>query len=75
MAALANGEGMELTYPEYLEGLAVIASFRYSDPYQPLAERVELFLTRDFIPRLMPLVQARAARQGRTGAQGPEDDQ
>jgi hypothetical protein len=75
MAALANGEGMELTYPEYLEGLAVIASFRYSDPYQPLAERVELFLTRDFIPRLMPLVQARAARQGQTGAQGPEDDQ
>merc|ERR1711871_602861 len=50
MATGTGGEGevdleeaMELSYPEYLEGLCAVGLFRDPDPYIPLTSRIEDF--------------------------------
>ena len=40
---------IQLTYSEYVEGLAAIAVYRDPDPYKPLAVKMEMFLKQELL--------------------------
>jgi hypothetical protein len=51
-----SADHSEMIYPEFLEALAAIGSFRYPNPYRSAAERIEMFLDIDvlpFVPKLL----------------------
>ncbi len=54
----ASVDEIELIYPEFLEALVALATFKYPNPYLPLVQRLENFLTRDFVPILMRSISA-----------------
>eukprot|EP00297_Palpitomonas_bilix_P023806 CAMPEP_0113900524 /NCGR_PEP_ID=MMETSP0780_2-20120614/20726_1 /TAXON_ID=652834 /ORGANISM="Palpitomonas bilix" /LENGTH=519 /DNA_ID=CAMNT_0000892995 /DNA_START=205 /DNA_END=1764 /DNA_ORIENTATION=+ /assembly_acc=CAM_ASM_000599 len=47
----------ELCYPEFQEAVAVLAVYKFNDPYNTLAQRLDTFCTNIFIPNLATKVK------------------
>ena len=39
----------ELSYPEFIEGIATISIYKDPDPYVPLKQKIETFLEQDIL--------------------------
>lgn len=47
----------ELNYPDFLEALVAVAHYRNPDPFLPLPQRFDQFLTRDLLPTLQRIIK------------------